>query len=175
MSKKRKTPSPTSIFFDQNPVSEAISKTAESLLKYEKIIRARAIVYCEDSFGDVEGKIANDLVRYSDTYEIVSVIDGEKAGRDSGDVLKGEPNKIPIFRNLGSALAQAGRAPAYFIFGMTPEGGTLSDAERRLLLRAIGYKMNIATEHHEVLNNDPEFVEACAKTNVVINEVASGL
>lgn len=145
------------------------------MVNKEKVIRERAIIYCEGGFGEVAGEIANELVRYSNKYEIVSVIDSEKAGRDSGAVLSGEPNKIPIFRNLGSALAQAGRAPAYFIFGIMPEGGSLSDAERRLLLRAMGYKMNIATELHESLSDDPEFVDACSKNNVVINEVASDL
>ena len=36
---------------------------------------ATAIVYCEANFGDVDGKTANGLVRSSERYEILSVID----------------------------------------------------------------------------------------------------
>ncbi|MFZ3268206.1 MAG: hypothetical protein WA285_06180, partial [Mycobacterium sp.] len=34
-----------------------------------------AIVYCEGVFGEQDGKTANGLVRHSQKYEILSVID----------------------------------------------------------------------------------------------------
>jgi hypothetical protein len=45
---------------------------------------ATAIVYCEANFGAIDGKTANGLVRRSEKYEILSVIDSEKAGLDAG-------------------------------------------------------------------------------------------
>jgi hypothetical protein len=72
---------------------------------------ATAVVYCEGNFGAVDGKTANGLVRHSERYAIRSVIDSEKAGLDAGAVLDGEPNGIPICRDLGEALAQAGDLP----------------------------------------------------------------
>ena len=41
---------------------------------------ATAVVYCEANFGAIDGKTANGLVRHSEKYEILSVIDSEKAG-----------------------------------------------------------------------------------------------
>lgn len=41
-----------------------------------------AVVYCEANFGADDGKTANGLVRHSEKYEIVSVIDSEQAGHD---------------------------------------------------------------------------------------------
>ena len=46
-----------------------------------------AIVYCEGNFGALDGKTANGLIRHSEKYKILSVIDSEKAGMDSGVVL----------------------------------------------------------------------------------------
>ena len=46
-----------------------------------------AIVYCEANFGAIDGKTANGLIRYSEKYAVLSVIDSEKAGLDSGMVL----------------------------------------------------------------------------------------
>ena len=40
---------------------------------------ATAIVYCEANFGAIDGKTANGLVRHSERYEILSVIDSHKA------------------------------------------------------------------------------------------------
>ena len=59
------------------------------------------------NFGDIDGKTANGLVRYSEKYEILSVIDSEQAGRDAGVVLGNPPNGIPICRDLDDALARA--------------------------------------------------------------------
>ena len=38
-----------------------------------------AIVYCEGQFGQQDGKTANGLVRHSERYEILSVIDSTRA------------------------------------------------------------------------------------------------
>ena len=45
---------------------------------------ATAVVYCEANFGAIDGKTANGLVRFSEKYEILSIIDSEQAGLDSG-------------------------------------------------------------------------------------------
>ena len=81
---------------------------------------ATAIVYCEANFGAIDGKTANGLVRHSERYEILSVIDSDKAGLDTGMVLDGRPNAIPVCRDLGEALEKAVTVPDYFIFGMAP-------------------------------------------------------
>ena len=56
---------------------------------------ATAVVYCEANFGALDGKTANGLVRHSEKYEILSVIDSEKAGLDAGMVLDDEPKRHP--------------------------------------------------------------------------------
>ena len=87
---------------------------------------ATAVVYCEGNFGAIDGKTANGLVRHSERYKILSIIDSDQVGLDSGNVLDGTPNSIPICRNLADALEQAGSTPDYFIFGMAPASGMLS-------------------------------------------------
>jgi len=41
-----------------------------------------AIVYCEGLFGEIDGKVANGLVRYSEKYHILAIIDSTKSGKD---------------------------------------------------------------------------------------------
>jgi len=128
-------------------------------------------VYCEANFGAADGKTANGLVRHSEKYEIVAVIDSHLAGLDAGDVLEGTPNGIPICASLGDAIGVAGRTPDYFIFGMAPSSGMLSPEERRLVLEAMGHGMNVVNGLHEFLNDDPEFVAAAMANNVEILDV----
>ncbi len=132
---------------------------------------ATAVVYCEANFGAIDGKTANGLVRHSEKYEILSVIDSEKVGLDAGVVLGDEPNAIPIYRDLADALAHAGGVPDYYLFGMAPSSGMLSTHERGLVLEAIDLGMNVVNGLHEFLNDDPEFAAASAARNVEILDV----
>lgn len=133
--------------------------------------RQTATVYCEANFGAIDGKTANGLVRHSERYEIVSVIDSEKQGLDAGEVLDGVPNAVPVCRDLADAVAHAGVAPDCFIFGMAPSSGMLSAHERGVVLEAIGLGMDIVNGLHEFLNDDPEFAAASALHEVEIRDV----
>jgi uncharacterized NAD-dependent epimerase/dehydratase family protein len=130
-----------------------------------------AIIYCEGNFGAIDGKTANGLVRHSEKYEILSVIDSEKAGLNAGVVLGDAPNAIPICRDLADALAQAKDLPDYFIFGMAPSSGMLSKHERGLVIEAMSHGINIVNGLHEFLNDDPVFTAACVANNVTILDV----
>ncbi len=132
---------------------------------------ATAVVYCEANFGEMDGKTANGLVRHSEKYEILSVIDSTKAGLDTGEVLGEKPNAIPIWKSLAEAITHTEDVPDYFIYGMAPSSGILSTHERTIVLDAIGLGMNIVNGLHEFLNDDPEFAAASAENNVVILDV----
>lgn len=130
-----------------------------------------AIIYCEGNFGAIDGKTANGLVRHSEKYEILSVIDSEKAGRDTGEVLGEGANGIPIRKDLADALEHAEGLPDYFIFGMAPSSGMLSTRERGLIIEAMSHGMNIVNGLHEFLNDDPIFAAACLSYKVTILDV----
>jgi len=132
---------------------------------------ATAVIYCEANFAKIDGKTANGLVRHSEKYAILSVIDSEKAGLDSGEVLDGRRNGIPICRDLTESLAHSRSTPDYFIFGMAPASGMLSSEERRLLLEAMRRGMHVVNGLHEFLNDDPEFLAASVAANVTILDV----
>ena len=130
-----------------------------------------AVVYCEANFGAIDGKTANGLVRHSERYKVLAVIDSEKAGLDSGTVLDEKPNGIPICRNLADALTQADSLPDYYIFGVAPASGMLSSRERGLVLEAMDLGMSIVNGLHEFLNDDPVFAAASISKNVEILDV----
>jgi uncharacterized NAD-dependent epimerase/dehydratase family protein len=130
-----------------------------------------AVVYCEANFGAIDGKTANGLVRHSQKYKILAVIDSEKAGLDSGEVLGEAPNAIPVCRNLADAIAHVGSRPDSFIFGISPASGMLSSHERGLVLEAIDLGMNIVNGLHEFLSDDPVFAAASAAKNVQILDI----
>lgn len=135
------------------------------------IVRPTAVVYCEANFGQIDGKTTNGLVRHSEKYEILAVIDSREHGRDAGMVLDGASNGIPIHRDLDDALNQVGVRPDVLIFGLAPSSGMLSLDERGVLLDAMSRGLGVVCGLHEFLGEDPEFVAASLEHDVPITDI----
>ncbi len=133
--------------------------------------RPTAVVYCEANFGQADGKTANGLVRHSERYRILSVIDSHQAGGDTGVLLGEKPNGIPVVSDLTEAIRLHGLTPDFLIFGVAPTSGMLSPVERQVLLGAMERRMSIVNGLHEFLNEDPEFAAAAAEFGVTILDV----
>ncbi len=130
-----------------------------------------AVVYCEENFGQIDGKTANGLVRYSQAYRILSVIDARLKGRDSGQVLDNVSNGIPIVEDLEAAVTREVHIPDTLIYGMAPSTGRLSPEDRSVVLNAIGLGMNIVSGLHEYLSDDHEIATAASERNVTIRDI----
>ena len=130
-----------------------------------------AVVYCEGQFGEQDGKTANGLVRHSEKYDVLSVIDSRHAGGDAGAILDGVPNGVPVLASLAEAVAHAGRVPDHLICGLAPADGLLSPAQRVVLLDGIARGMHVVNGLHDFLNDDPEFVAAALLHGVTITDV----
>ncbi|SMD11955.1 DUF1611 domain-containing protein [Primorskyibacter flagellatus] len=145
-----------------NPQSTSIPQIA---------VPPTAIVYCEGNFGKIDGKTANGLVRHSEAYRILSVIDSDHSGDNSGLVLDETMNHIPIFENLDAAIAHEAVIPDTFIYGMAPSTGRLSPADRYVVLNAITRGMNIVSGLHEYLSDDVEIAQVAAERSVTIRDI----
>jgi uncharacterized NAD-dependent epimerase/dehydratase family protein len=130
-----------------------------------------AVVYCEGQFGEQDGKTANGLVRHSEKYDILSVIDSTHAGADAGELLDGVRTGVPVLRDLAQAIAVAGRTPDYLICGVAPADGLLSPAQRIVLLDGISRGMHIINGLHEFLGDDLEFAAASLLAGVTITDI----
>lgn len=130
-----------------------------------------AVVYCEGNFGEVDGKTANGLVRHSEEFCIVSVVDSSRAGQDSGQMLDATPNGIPVVADLSAAILRESVVPDTLIYGMAPSSGKLSASDRTVVLDAIGLGMNIVSGLHEYLGDDPEIAMAAEIGQVRIRDI----
>lgn len=130
-----------------------------------------AIVYCEGNFAKIDGKTANGLVRHSEAYRVLSVVDSLHAGEDSGLILDDAANRIPVFGTLAAAVAHEPVIPDTFIYGMAPSTGRLSPADRGVVLDAISFGMNIVCGLHEYLSDDPEIASAATQQGVTIRDI----
>ncbi len=135
------------------------------------IVKETALVYCENQFGLVDGKTAAALVRHSEIYTIVGVIDSSLAGRDAEEELGGEKSGIPIFANLAEALRKLPEVPSCYIYGKAPLEVYISTEERFLILEAMENGMNIINGLHQFFSEDREFVHMAAQHDIQIKDI----
>jgi len=130
-----------------------------------------ALVLCEGAFDTLNGKTAHGLVRFTNRYKILGVIDSTCAGRDAGAVLDGQPRGIPIYSNLAAALQVNSKQVKYFVIGLAPEGGKLPPSYRAIIVAAICAGLNIDSALHEFLSDDAEFSGLAQKHGVQIRDI----
>ena len=134
-------------------------------------MKAKALVYSENEFGKIDGKVANGLVRHSEKYEIVGVIDSTNAGLDAGEYLDGIKNGIPIFHDLDDAINRLTYIPEYFIYGIAPLASFLDKEQREIIFAAMKKGMNIVNGLPEFFTNDEEFMQKASEYNVQIYDI----
>ncbi len=130
-----------------------------------------AVVLCEGGFGTTEGKTAHGLVRHTDRYRVLAVIDSGFAGRDAGAVLDGRPAGIPIVRDLDEAERLAGRGPDILVVGVATHGGVLPTALRPAIRRALERGIHVDSGLHQLLGDDPEFAALARESGARIRDV----
>ena len=67
-------------------------------------MKTSAIVYSENEFGKIDGKVANGLARHSEKYNILGIIDSTKAGLDAKEYLDGNKSGILIYKSIDEAI-----------------------------------------------------------------------
>lgn len=135
------------------------------------IVKKTALVYCENEFGLVDGKTAAGLVRHSETYTIVGVIDSSLAGKDAGEELGDKKSNIPIFASLDEALSNLSEVPNCYIYGKAPLDTYISSKERFLILEAMQKGMDIINGLHQFFSEDKEFVHMAVTCGIQIKDI----
>jgi uncharacterized NAD-dependent epimerase/dehydratase family protein len=135
------------------------------------ILKKTALVYCENQFGLADGKTATGLVRHSELYTVVGVIDSSLAGKDAGEKLGVGKSNIPIFIDLDDALSKLPMVPDCYIYGKAPKDAYISIQERNLILEAMGKGMDIINGLHQFFTEDREFIHMAAQHDIQIKDI----
>jgi len=131
----------------------------------------KAIVYCDGAFNTPNGKTAHGLVRFTERYDVLAVIDRRYAGQDAGEVLDGKSRDIPLVDSLEAALKGPGKGAKYFVIGIAPDGGRLSLPARETVKEAIGIGLNIDCGLHDFLTEDPVISTLAREKKIQIRDV----
>ncbi len=122
-----------------------------------------ALILCNKDFGSDDAKTANDLVRLSQEFTIRGVIDKAFAGKDTGKILDGKKNRIPIFASIKDACKGLKRSPKYLIIGTLSVSGELPQVLVKPIQYALKREMTIINGLHILLAKDRRFASLARK------------
>lgn len=137
-------------------------------------IDGNAVVYCQNAFTTTNGKTAHGLVRFTERYNVLALIDENFAGKDAGYVLDQKTNGIPIVASLHEAVQLAEKqnlALQYFVMGLAPDGGRLPKEAKETIKEALNLGLNVDSGLHDFLTNDSELMAIAKANNCKVRDI----
>jgi uncharacterized NAD-dependent epimerase/dehydratase family protein len=130
----------------------------------------KAIVLTDGLLHTGDAKTAHGLIRGTERYEIVAVIDSVHAGKDAGEVLDGKHRNIPVFADVNAAVNNI-EVVHYCIIGVATVGGVLPKHFLPIIESCIHKGISIVNGLHEFLNEMPSVVALAKEKNVQLVDV----
>ena len=132
--------------------------------------KPNAIVLTKGLLDSVEAKTAHGLIRGTDRFNIIAVIDDKFEGKDAGEVLDGKHRNIPVFATVADAVASI-KNIQYCIIGVATHGGILPAAFITIIEDCIRHKISIINGLHESLTNHASIVASAKENNVELIDI----
>jgi uncharacterized NAD-dependent epimerase/dehydratase family protein len=129
-----------------------------------------ALILTNGLLNTNDAKTAHGLIRGTERYTIVGVIDAPTAGKDAGEVLDGKNRDIPIFNNLSESFMRL-QSIDYLIIGVATVGGVLPPDMLIIVEEAIKNGLSIVNGLHEYLSEKPEIAALAAQYHVQLIDV----
>ncbi len=128
-------------------------------------IDGKALIYVDGAFNTLNGKTAHGLVRFTERYEIVGLIDQKYAGQDAGQVLDGRVNNMPIFSDFDEAIRILGPEgkPESMVIGLAPDGGRMPKEAKDVIKKALQMGLNIDSGLHDFIYKDQALMAIAEK------------
>lgn len=131
-----------------------------------------AIVLTHGMLREANAKTCHGLLRGSDRFRTVAVIDYAFAGQDAGEVLDGVRRDIPIFTSVDAYFNDASAPqPDVCIVGVALAGGVLPHAFRAELAAAARQGCHLVNGLHTFLSDDPYFQDLADQCGIQITDV----
>lgn len=130
-----------------------------------------AIVLTHGLLNTEFAKTAHGLIRGTERYNILAIIDHKFAGMELPDVLGGNIPNIPIYDNIGTALSMLDEKIDYFIIGIAFAGGRIPVDILPIIKAAIQSGMSIVNGLHQFLNDIPELVSLAKSCDVSLIDI----
>ena len=130
-----------------------------------------AIVFTHNLLADNFAKTAHGLLRGTERYNILAVIDSVHYGKDAGEVLEGNKINVPVYKTIAEFTDASDVQAECCIVGVAFPGGILPAECRNELIEATKFKLSIVSGLHHYLSDDSDFIALAEKYNVELIDI----
>ncbi|MDF2189763.1 DUF1611 domain-containing protein [Paraflavitalea sp. CAU 1676] len=130
-----------------------------------------AVVITNGLLAEPSAKTAHGLIRGSDRFRILGVIDPVHAGKDAGEVVDGRVRQIPIWSSLEEAVGKSKEPIHYSIVGIAPKGGKLPPELRQVVESSLVNRISVINGLHDFLTDIPEIVSLAGIHGASITDI----
>ena len=88
--------------------------------------KSNAIVITSSFLDTDNAKTAHGLIRGTERFTILGIIDKKYPGKDAGEVLDGRKRNIPVYASLKDFGNKSKKKAKYCIIGVATKGGVLT-------------------------------------------------
>jgi uncharacterized NAD-dependent epimerase/dehydratase family protein len=134
------------------------------------MVKSNAIVLTGGFLDTGNAKTAHGLIRGTDRFNIVGVIDEKRAGEDAGEVLDGLKRNIPVFTSLAE-FRKSGIEARYCVIGVATKGGVIPPSLHDLLKDALEHEFSLVNGLHEYISDIPDLAQLAAEKGLEIIDV----
>lgn len=127
-----------------------------------EVMKSNAIIITGGFLATGHAKTAHGLIRGTDRFQIIAVIDEKSYGKDAGEVLDGRNRAIPVYSSIDDFKKTTQQQIHYCIVGVATKGGLIPDTLRTLLKEALENGYSVVNGLHEYVS-DIEELAAIAK------------
>ncbi len=128
----------------------------------------KAILLTNGLFDTDNAKTAHGLVRESNRFKIVAVVDHKHAGNDAGVLLDGRHRNIPVYATIGEVM---NLQPEVCVVGVATSGGIFPGNLLDEVKDAIQCKLNIVNGLHDHLTARPEIKKLAEENGVELTDI----
>ena len=133
-------------------------------------MRKKVIVATDGMLRLDYAKTAHGLLRGSQRFEVLAVIDANDAGVDAGELLDGNHRNIPVLASIDEAITRF-ISIDYLVIGVATVGGVLSDSLHTLIIHAIKNGLGIVNGLHDQLGAREDLIALAKKYEVEIIDI----
>lgn len=132
--------------------------------------KSTAVILTAGYLVSSSGKTAHGLIRGTDRFDILGVIDEKYAGQDAGEVLDGKHRSIPVYATL-EEFNKSGKSAKYCIIGVATKGGVIPDSLKVLLKEALERGFSLVNGLHDYVSDHPELAQLAATKGLELIDV----
>jgi uncharacterized NAD-dependent epimerase/dehydratase family protein len=133
--------------------------------------KSNAIVLTAGYLDTNSGKTAHGLIRGTDRFTIVAVIDPKHVGKDAGEVLDGKKRNIPVYESVSDFVQHGKEKATWCVIGVATKGGVIPASMRVTLREALENGFGLINGLHEYIADIPELADVAKARELEIVDV----